>query len=101
MARLFLSSRYIYNGRNMAGRYPVLRKTFVFQTRIELDQYSKLKDIAALESATSGKYVSVQDLVRNALTFVYDDGERLRECFRRSRLGKLREQRNKNLKKIK
>jgi len=45
----------------------------------------RLHDIAHLESITTGKVVTMQMLIRDALHFVYTDDERLRECFRRSR----------------
>jgi hypothetical protein len=63
-----------------------LNDNLVISTRIEKEMYETLNDIAALESINSGRKVTVQELIRNALTFVYSDNERLRECFRRSRL---------------
>jgi hypothetical protein len=67
------------------ARPQMLEENVVISTRIEKEMYQMLHDIAAIETMTSGKYVGVQELIRNALSFVYKDGERLRECFRRSR----------------
>ncbi len=58
----------------------------VVSTRIEREMYSMLQDIAALESISTGRVVTVQELIRGALQFVYSDNERMRESFRRSRL---------------
>jgi len=62
-----------------------LPENVVVSTRIEKDMYSMLQDIAALESLNTGRVVTVQELIRGALHFVYSDNERLRESFRRSR----------------
>lgn len=63
----------------------MLEENVVVSTRIEKDMYQMLHDIAALESINSGKKVTVQELIRDALKYAYSDNERLRECFRRSR----------------
>lgn len=52
---------------------------------IDKELYNRVKDIAAIESNVSGRETSLQDLIRMAVNFVYEDGERLRECFRRAR----------------
>lgn len=44
-----------------------------------------LSEIASLETHNSGHLVTKQQLIRDALRFVYTDNERMRECFRRSR----------------
>jgi hypothetical protein len=67
------------------ARPPMLDDNVVVSARIEKDMYQLLHDIAALETINSGKKVTVQELLRNALKYVYSDNERLRECFRRSR----------------
>ncbi len=67
------------------ARNPILEDNFVVSTRIEKSMYQMLQDIAALETINSGKKVTVNELIRNALKFVYCDNERLRECFRKSR----------------
>lgn len=67
------------------ARPPSLDENVVVSARIEKEMYSMLHDIAALETMNSGRKVTVQELIRNALKYVYSDNERLRECFRRSR----------------
>jgi len=67
------------------ARPALLEDSVVVSARIESEMYSKLHDISALETINSGRKVSIQELIRNAIAFVYDDNERLRECFRRSR----------------
>lgn len=62
-----------------------LDENLVISTRIEKEMYQMLNDIAALETINSGKKVTVQELIRNALEYVYTDNERLRESFKRSR----------------
>lgn len=66
------------------GRPPMLY-TEVVSVRIDKKLHAMLKDIAALESSYTGRLVTAQQLIRNALQYVYSDNERLRECFRRSR----------------
>jgi hypothetical protein len=67
------------------GRRKSLEDNTVVSARIEKSMYDVLHDIAALETINSGKVVTIQELIRNALDFVYSDNERLRECFRRTR----------------
>lgn len=67
------------------GRNPLFKKSSVVSTRIETGFYQMIKDIAVLETVNTGKLVTAQELIRDALYFVYGDNERLRECFRRSR----------------
>lgn len=64
----------------------VSKATYVFSTRLDYEQYEMLKTIAAIESSTTGQTVTVPDLIRHAVKFVYEDNERLRECFRRTRV---------------
>ena len=61
------------------------KDSYVFSTRLDYEQYHMLKTIAAIESSCLQENVSVQDLIRQAIKFVYEDNERLRECFRRIR----------------
>ena len=63
----------------------LFENSIVISTRLDREMYQKLNDISALETINTGKKVHVQELIRNALKFVYEDNERLRECFRRSR----------------
>lgn len=67
------------------ARKQQLEESLVISTRIEVNTYRVLQELAALESLSSGKTVSVQELIRNAINYVYTDNEKLRECFRRSR----------------
>lgn len=62
-----------------------LDDNMVVSVRIEKEDYSLLHEIAALESLNSGRKITVQELIRNSIKFVYSDNERLRECFRKSR----------------
>ena len=57
----------------------------VVSIRFPEETWERVKDIAAIETSATGILVTVHELVRNAVTFVYSDNERLRECFRRSR----------------
>jgi len=57
----------------------------VVSCKIEEEMLNTLHDIAALETLHTGRTVSVQELIRNALSYVYTDNERLREAFRKSR----------------
>lgn len=52
---------------------------------IEEDMWKDLHDIAAQETQICGKHIPATELVRLAIAFTFSDGERLRECFRRSR----------------
>jgi len=67
------------------ARRNFLNDALVVSCKIERDMLNTLHDLAALESLHSGRTVSVQELIRNALEYVYTDNERLREAFRRSR----------------
>lgn len=62
-----------------------LKENMVVSVRIEVEMYDMLYDFAALESLNTGKKVTIQELIRNALGFVYTDNERMRESFRKSR----------------
>lgn len=57
----------------------------VVSVRIEDDIYRHIQQIAALETSYSGRLITANELIRDACEFVYEDGERLRESFRRSR----------------
>lgn len=69
----------------MAGRPKKFKNSILISARLDFEQHQQLKDIADLESTHTGRQVTMQDLIRNAIKFVYEDNERLRECFRRSR----------------
>lgn len=68
------------------ARPPVLDDNLVVSARIEKEVYQMLHDIAALETINTGRKVTIQELIRLALKYTYSDNERLRECFRRSRM---------------
>lgn len=57
----------------------------IISARIPKDLDDLLTDIATLETHNTGHLVTKQQLIRDALAWVYMDGERMRECFRRSR----------------
>lgn len=67
------------------ARRNFLNDALVVSCKIERNMLSMLHDLAALETLHSGRTVSVQELIRNALSYVYTDNERLRESFRKSR----------------
>jgi hypothetical protein len=67
------------------GRYKKFKASVSIPFRIEKEMYQTLKDIATAETIRRGSQVHVQELIRDAINFVYVDNERLRECFRRSR----------------
>lgn len=67
------------------ARPHLFKNSKVISTRLEADFYETMQEIAALESINTGKKVTCQELIRDALTYVYSDNEKLRECFRRSR----------------
>jgi hypothetical protein len=67
------------------ARQSRFNETLVISVRFEAEEYRKVQDIAALESINSGKKISAQELIRDAVNYTYGDNERLRESFRRSR----------------
>lgn len=67
------------------GRPAVFKNSVVVSTRFEEEEYRMIQEIAALESSYSGRKITAQDLIRDACKFCYQDGERLREVFRRTR----------------
>lgn len=74
-------------------RPKLIEKSVIMSVRISEFMDQLLGDIAAIESLNTGNLVSKQELVRAALEFVYNDNERLRECFRRSRENHTKRQR--------
>ncbi len=67
------------------GRPTTFKHSLVVSTRFEEEEYRLIQEIAALESTYCNRKITAQDLIRDACKFVYQDGERLRESFRRSR----------------
>ncbi len=53
--------------------------------RLESQMYDMVREIAALETLSTGRLVSTNSLIRDAIHYTYGDNERLRESFRRSR----------------
>lgn len=67
------------------GRPKVLVKDIVVSVRLDSDIYERIKQIAHLETVYKEKVVTASELIRQACAFVFDDNERLRESFRRTR----------------
>ena len=67
------------------ARPTTFKNSLVVSTRFEEDDYRQMQEIAALESSYTGRKITTQDLIRDACRFCYNDGERLREVFRRTR----------------
>lgn len=70
-------------------------KAVTISVRLEEETYELLKELAAIESLNGSRIVSVLDLIRQSIDYVYLDNERMRECFRMTRY-----RRNKWLKSI-
>jgi hypothetical protein len=81
-------------GELMAKRRKLFPKEIVIRMRFDEPTYSRVRDIAALETAQGGKVITATELIRQAVNFVYEDNERLRECFRRMRSGPMKKRLN-------
>ena len=57
----------------------------IVNLRLDGELYSLVKDLAAFESIHTGQVITIQNLIRYAIQYVYSDNERMRECFRRTR----------------
>lgn len=57
----------------------------MIQLRWDIEEWNKLKDLAEIESRITGRCVTASELIRAAVKFVYDDGERMRHVFKRHR----------------
>lgn len=68
------------------ARPMALDDNMVVSVRIEKGIYTMLQELASLETLHAGRVVSVNELIRNAINFTYSDNERLRECFRKTRM---------------
>lgn len=68
------------------GRPALFREYKVMSIKLDKQTWLRLQDLAAAESAIRGETVTTHALIRNAIEFVYDDNERLRELFRRTRI---------------
>jgi hypothetical protein len=62
-----------------------LKNDTCISLRMEKAEWQEIQQIAALESHHTHSCITGQDLIRDAIHYVYSDNERLRECFRRSR----------------
>lgn len=67
------------------GRPKKLGEMQIMSVRLEKDVYDVISELSAFHSTYRGRVVSIQELIRQALRYVYMDNECLRECFRRSR----------------
>ena len=76
--------------RGKIGRPKKFAMDKAFKIRFPNDLYQLVMDIAYLENASSTRTVTCADLIRDAVSFVYRDGERMRECFKRSRYNSTR-----------
>ncbi len=74
-------------------------KNYIVNMVMAEESYLNVKDIAALETQFSGRKVSAHELIRAAVRFVYEDNERMRECFRRSRSHQHKSRKTKRAKK--
>lgn len=82
------------------ARPNMFKENISLYLKMDRTEYDKLGEIATLESTYSGRLVTMQQLIRNAIKFTYEDNERLRECFRRTRCYSKRRKKlaNKNFK---
>ncbi len=67
------------------GRKKTAADTVVVSLRISEADWMRMREIAALETLNTGKIVTSHELIRQAIRFVYDDNERMRESFRRAK----------------
>lgn len=67
------------------GRKVLVKNSIVVSFRIDQYMWELLEEIAEVETNKFNRQVSRQELIRDALYYVYVDNERLRECFKRSR----------------
>lgn len=58
----------------------------VVSVRFERKLYNLMMTLAAHEAIQQGKTKSVVGMIRDACNYVYNDGELMRDCFRRSRV---------------
>jgi predicted DNA-binding ribbon-helix-helix protein len=67
------------------SRPVIVKDAICVSVRIESELYEMIKEIAALETLSTGRIITTNALIRDALRYVYEDNERMRESFRRSR----------------
>lgn len=73
------------------GRKKLDPNVEVISIRFPADDINHLREIAALETLNTGFLVTSAELIRQAVRFVYEDNERLRESFRRAKQVRARE----------
>lgn len=95
MCQMFISE--IFEQVVIMGRKKLIKNSVVVILRIEQNIWDLLEEIAEAETNHHKINVSRQELIRDAVNFVYADNERLRECFRRSRHSKTTLSYKKNL----
>lgn len=66
-------------------RKSIFSEDVLKNVRFEKQQLETIQEISALQSMYTGRMVSPSELIRDAVSFVFGDNERMRECFRRSR----------------
>lgn len=57
----------------------------VISIHMERSLLELVQEVASAESSYTGKRVAATQLMRHAVKYVFDDNERMREAFRRSR----------------
>lgn len=67
------------------GRRKAVANSIVISIRLNEDDWNRVREIAALETLNTGVLVSSHELIRQAIRFVYEDNERLRDSFRRAK----------------
>ena len=72
------------------GRKKDSEEMDVISFRLESALKHVIDDIAKLETMATGKPVYSQKLMREALHYVFSDNERMRDCFRRTRVSNTR-----------
>ena len=77
------------------GRRPSIKNMIVLSIRFDEEVFSKVQEIAELESQVYGKQISAHELIRSAVEWVYGDNERMREAFRLTRTKALMLRKNK------
>jgi len=68
------------------GRKKLYGSVSTVNIKFETSQWANVQEIAALESAVCARNITGAELVRQAVHYVFEDNERLREMFRRSRV---------------
>jgi len=67
------------------ARNKEIDNSMTLSIRFNRDLWNMIQQIAVLESERAHKLISGHELIRRAVEFMYDDNERMRECFKRTR----------------